>query len=300
MLHHDKELFEQIVLNTANYKGVEVGIIEKDYYVTLFLKELSKVLPGLIFKGGTSLSKCHKLINRFSEDIDLNIEYEERATEGQRKNLKRTILSVIDALELELTNPENVRSKRDYNRYVVKFPTVFNSDTLKENLIVETAVYIKAYPTVSMEASSFIYEFLAGNGFDDLVNKYELQPFKLNVQSAQRTFVDKIFALGDYYLSGNIREHSRHIYDLYKLTEVVTINDELKMLIEQVRQDRKEHKQCLSAEDDIDLKKLLQEIIDKGAYREDYETITETLLFETVTYEEAIKTLQKICESNLL
>lgn len=300
MLHHDKELFEQIVLNTANYKGVEVGIIEKDYYVTLFLKELSKVLPGLIFKGGTSLSKCHKLINRFSEDIDLNIEYEERATEGQRKNLKRTILSVIDALELELTNPENVRSKRDYNRYVVKFPTVFKSDTLKENLIVETAVYIKAYPTVSMEASSFIYEFLAGNGFDDLVNKYELQPFKLNVQSAQRTFVDKIFALGDYYLSGNIREHSRHIYDLYKLTEVVTINDELKMLIEQVRQDRKGHKQCLSAEDDIDLKKLLQEIIDKGAYREDYETITETLLFETVTYEEAIKTLQKICESNLL
>lgn len=61
MLHHDKELFEQIVLNTANYKGVEVGIIEKDYYVTLFLKELSKVLPGLIFKGGTSLSKCHSL-----------------------------------------------------------------------------------------------------------------------------------------------------------------------------------------------------------------------------------------------
>ena len=166
----------------------------------------------------------------------------------QRKNLKRTILSVIDALELEPTNPENVRSKRDYNRYVVKFPTVFKSVALKENLIVETAVYIKAYPTVLMEASSFIYEFLAGNGFDDLVNKYELQPFKLNVQSAQRTFVDKIFALGDYYLGGNIREHSRHIYDLHKLTEVVTINDELKILIEQVRQDRKGHKQCLSAE----------------------------------------------------
>ena len=299
MLHHDKELFEQIVLNTADYKGIEAGIIEKDYYVTLFLKELSKVLPGLIFKGGTSLSKCHKLINRFSEDIDLNIEYNERATEGQRKNLKRTILSVIDALELELTNPENVRSKRDYNRYVVKFPTVFKADTLKENLIVETAVYIKAYPTVSMEASSFIYEFLSGNGFDDLIDRYELNPFVLNVQSAQRTFVDKIFALGDYYLNGNIREHSRHIYDLYKLATVVSIDNELKILMKQVRQERKGHKQCLSAEDDIDLKQLLQEIIDKEAYREDYESITETLLFETVTYEDAIKTLQKICESNL-
>lgn len=300
MLHYDKDLFEQIILKTADYKEIEAGIIEKDYYVTLFLKELSKVLPGLIFKGGTSLSKCHRLIKRFSEDIDLNIEYAERATEGQRKNLKRTIASVIDGLGLELINPENVKSKRDYNRYIVEFPTVFKSDALKENLIVETAVYIKAYPTEKLEATSFIYEYLLDNDFGNLVTKYDLGPFKLNVQSAQRTFVDKLFALGDYYLGGKIREHSRHVYDLHKLMNVVTIDDNLKELIKQVRQERKSHKQCLSAKDEINLKELLSEIIEKEVYRTDYESITETLLFEIVPYDDAISTLQKICDSDLL
>ena len=299
MLHNDKELFEQVVLKTSEYMEIEASIIEKDYFVTLFLKEISKVLPGIIFKGGTSLSKCHKLIKRFSEDIDLNIEYETKATEGQRKKLKKTILSVIEALNLELTNPDDVRSRRDYNKYIVDFPTVFKSEALKQHLIVETAVYIKAYPNEKMEAASFIYDYLSEQGFNDLIAEHDLQPFSLMVQSAERTFVDKIFALGDYYLDDKVREHSRHIYDLHKLIQVVAIDDNLKMLVQQVRQERKGHKQCLSAQDGIDLKDLLLEIVNKEAYRSDYESITETLLFEDVPYKQAILTLQKICESNL-
>ena len=299
MLHNDKELFEQVVLKTSEHMGIEASIIEKDYFVTLFLKEISKVLPGIIFKGGTSLSKCHKLIKRFSEDIDLNIEYEIKATEGQRKKLKKTILSVIEALNLELTTPDDVRSRRDYNKYIVDFPTVFKSEALKQHLIVETAVYIKAYPNETMEATSLIYDYLSEQGFDDLITEHDLQPFSLMVQSAERTFVDKIFALGDYYLDDKVREHSRHIYDLHKLIQVVAIDDNLKMLVQQVRQERKGHKQCLSAQDGIDLKDLLLKIINEEAYRSDYESITETLLFEDVPYKQAILTLQKICDSNL-
>ena len=144
MLHDDKELFEQVILKTSEHTGIDASIVEKDYFVTLFLKEISKTLPGIIFKGGTSLSKCHKLIKRFSEDIDLNIEYETKATEGQKKNLKKTIIAIIDKLNLGLTNPEDVRSRRDYNKYIIDFPTVFKSDSLKQHLVVETAVYIKA------------------------------------------------------------------------------------------------------------------------------------------------------------
>jgi predicted nucleotidyltransferase component of viral defense system len=299
VLHNDKELFEQVVLKTSEYMGIEASIVEKDYFVTLFLKEISKVLPGIIFKGGTSLSKCHKLIKRFSEDIDLNIEYETKATEGQRKNLKKTILSVIEHLDLELTNPDDVRSRRDYNKYIVDFPTVFNSDALKKHLIVETAVYIKAYPNETMEATSLIYDYLLEQGFDDLIEEYDLQPFSLMVQSAERTFVDKIFALGDYYLDDKVREHSRHIYDLYKLMQVVHIDDDLKLLVQQVRQERKAHKQCLSAQDGIDLKELLLKIINEEVYRADYESITEILLFEDVPYKHAILTLQKICDSDI-
>lgn len=91
MLHNDRDLFEQIVLRTAEDKGINAAIIEKDYYVTLFLKEIVKVVPDIIFKGGTSLSKCYHLIERFSEDIDLNIDTESRPTEGQRRNLKHSI-----------------------------------------------------------------------------------------------------------------------------------------------------------------------------------------------------------------
>lgn len=76
MLHNDKELFEQAVLKTAEYMNIDAGIVEKDYYVTLMLKEISSAVPDLVFKGGTSLSKCHKVINRFSEDIDLTVEYD--------------------------------------------------------------------------------------------------------------------------------------------------------------------------------------------------------------------------------
>ena len=76
LLHKDREQFEAVLNAVSNELGVPVSIVEKDYYVTLFLKEIVKVYPDIIFKGGTSLSKCHKLIHRFSEDIDLNIDTE--------------------------------------------------------------------------------------------------------------------------------------------------------------------------------------------------------------------------------
>lgn len=75
-MHNNEELFRQTVLRAAEYHNISPAIIEKDYYVTLFLKNIVKELPQIIFKGGTSLSKCYKLIDRFSEDIDLNIDTE--------------------------------------------------------------------------------------------------------------------------------------------------------------------------------------------------------------------------------
>ena len=65
MLHHNKETFEQVILRVAHDKGIAPEIIEKDYYVTLFLKRIRDLQPNIIFKGGTSLSKCYKIINRF-------------------------------------------------------------------------------------------------------------------------------------------------------------------------------------------------------------------------------------------
>ena len=40
MLHHNRETFEQVILRVAEDKKIAPEIIEKDYYVTLFLKRM--------------------------------------------------------------------------------------------------------------------------------------------------------------------------------------------------------------------------------------------------------------------
>ena len=298
MLHHDPSMFEQVILRVSEDTGIEASIIEKDYYVTLFLQRIVAHQPNIIFKGGTSLSKCYKLINRFSEDIDLNIDTESHPTEGQRRKLKEAIVSIIEEFGFTLTNPDKVRSHRDYNRYVVDYPTIFPTSYLKEHLIVETAVYIKAYPCKRMLVSSLVHDYLKRNGYTELIEQYGLQPFELNVQAAERTLVDKVFALGDYYLSDAVHEHSRHVYDIYKLLDVVTLDDSMKALVQSVREERKPHVNCRS-KDGIDMNALLQEIVDKAVYKHDYEDITSKILFEEVPYETAVAALQKIIDSGI-
>ena len=89
-LHNDKEAFNDIIVATSNALGIEMAIVEKDYYVSLLLNEINKNYPDIIFKGGTSLSKCYKIINRFSDDIDIGINAD-KATEGMRRNLTTAV-----------------------------------------------------------------------------------------------------------------------------------------------------------------------------------------------------------------
>lgn len=299
MLHHDKNTFEQVILRIANDKGIVPEIIEKDYFVTLFLKRIAELQPNIILKGGTSLSKCYKIINRFSEDIDLNIEAESKPTESKRRKLKENIVSIINEFGFTLSNPEEIRSRRDYSRYIIDYTSVFTADYLKEPLIVETAFFIKAYPCRQMTATSIIYDYLKESGYDYLIAEYELEPFSINVQSAERTLIDKLYALGDYYLSDAVREHSRHIYDIYKLLEIVELNDELKMLGEDVFRERIKHQNCHSAKEGVNMNALLQAIVDKEVYKNDYQDITEKILFDNVDYSTAIKALQTIIYSKL-
>lgn len=299
MLHNNREVFEQVVLKVSDDTGIEASIVEKDYYVTLFLQKLSNRRSDIIFKGGTSLSKCYKLINRFSEDIDLNIDTLHKPTEGQRKRLKEDILSVINELGFTLDNADEVKSRRNYNKYIIDYPSVFFSGFLKDHLIVETVVNIKAYPCKSMKATSIIYDYLLAEGYADIIEHFALSPFSLKVQSAERTLIDKLYALGDYFLSGEVREHSRHIYDVYKLCEIVDLNEDIKKLAKEVYEERKPYSSCRSAKDGVDMNTLLQEIIDKAFYKADYENITAKMLFEDLSYSKAIKSLQKITDYKL-
>ncbi len=87
-LHENKMMFASAISQASTQFHVTQTIVEKDYYVTMILRELSDKLPFVVFKGGTSLSKCHKVIQRFSEDIDITID--SNISQGQKKS-KRII-----------------------------------------------------------------------------------------------------------------------------------------------------------------------------------------------------------------
>jgi len=72
---------------TADRRALSEAIIEKDFWVCWVLKQLFSIeaLSGrLLFKGGTSLSKIFHAINRFSEDIDLAVDYVALGFTGER------------------------------------------------------------------------------------------------------------------------------------------------------------------------------------------------------------------------
>lgn len=74
----DKSDLRTLIVNTARKKAISESVVEKDYWVTVTLDYLfneSKWKNYFTFKGGTSLSKCFGLIERFSEDIDLILDW---------------------------------------------------------------------------------------------------------------------------------------------------------------------------------------------------------------------------------
>ena len=70
-LHNHPQEYKILVQLTAKQFGIQPLYVEKDYFVVLALRQLSlsPYFKNGIFKGGTSLSKAYKLIERFSEDI---------------------------------------------------------------------------------------------------------------------------------------------------------------------------------------------------------------------------------------
>ena len=100
-------------------------------------------------------------------------------------------------------------------------------------------------------------------------------------------------------MEGKIERHSRHLYDIYKIVESIGIQDELVLLISEVRTVRAEMSVCPSAQKGVCVSEILQEIIDNQIYRKDYEDITLGLLFVPETYETVIQSLQQIADSRL-
>ena len=86
-LHSDKEAFKEIIALAAEYFGYEQSHMEKDYWVSKILRDISmsEYADKTYFKGGTSLSKAYGLIERFSEDLDLFVFTGDKVRPSRRK-----------------------------------------------------------------------------------------------------------------------------------------------------------------------------------------------------------------------
>lgn len=299
-LHEDKELFREVIVATAEDLGIVVPIVEKDYYVTMILKILSEEQSDCVFKGGTSLSKCHHAIERFSEDVDIS--FSNRLTQGMRKHLKDdTIAGISKKLAMPIMDWENARSRRDYNCYTFSYEPIEGYVTQGQLILgvkMEVSLASLSFPTVQLPVGSYIYQFLEKENMD-IVDEYNLHPFTMNVQDIDRTLADKVFALCDYYLQGKTKRYSRHIYDIYMILPKVSQDDKFKQLVQQVREHRSEMDICPSAKKDVHIPALLKEIIEKEVYKTDYKEITTYFQNHPVEYDTAIMAVKEIAESGM-
>lgn len=297
-LHEETNKFADAVSLTSEYYGLLPDVVEKDYYVTMILLELSQRLDYVVFKGGTSLSKCHKVINRFSEDIDITID--SRLSQGQMKKLKNAIKDIALKLDLNIPNIDETRSRRSYNRYVLEYNSVSDNEdeSIQSAVLLETSFAEVSFPTVMLPVSSYIGEMMKQENPGE-IDYYCLNPFRMKVQGIDRTLVDKVFAICDYYMQNRVRKHSRHIYDIYKLLPLVPLTDEFKSLVCQVRSVRAVTNICPSAQSGVNVSEMLKFIVDNGIYKDDYENITLRILEEDVSYETAVESVRTIAMSGM-
>ena len=294
-LHKDREQFLEAINLTEHQTGILAQAVEKDYYVTMILRLLADRLSYIVFKGGTSLSKCHKVIKRFSEDIDITVDT--KLSQGDRKQIKYVIIDIVEELGLKIINLNETRSRRDYNKYIVSYDTVLPmlSEALQPEVLIETSYMTVSFPTVVLPVSNYIGEMMITEA-PEMIQTYALEPFKMKVQGIDRTLADKVFAVCDYYLDNSGKKHSRHIYDIYKLLPLVELNNDFKKLIAEVREIRKASPKCPSAQEDVNIPELLEIIIQKAVYKTDYKEITEKILEEPIPYDVVIEALKQVAE----
>ena len=276
--------WKEIIETVARELGRSEQMVEKDTIQSMFLYELAKSELPFVFKGGTSLSKAYNLIDRFSEDIDLSMN--RRPTQSERVKSKELVIDIAENLGLVLSNPEEIKSRYDYNKYVFKYESLFSVIPLE--IIIETSYYQSVYPVDKHVVGSFVGRFCLDRNII-LPVPFEAAEVMMNVQSVERTFVDKVFAVCDYKIQNMQDRDSRHLYDICKLLREVELNEELDKLIDMVRDDRMQSKNNPSAQLDYYIPDMLKEIIRSRFYESDYKNVTQKLLYEDISYDYAIE-----------
>lgn len=306
--------------------GIGAKVIEKDWWVTITLKALfnSAYARYLVFKGGTSLSKCWKLIDRFSEDIDLalapeafGMQYLENPSKMAVERLKRkgcafTSNELKSALEIQMTIlgvPADMMTIEAPRRY--KYPdadpqTIYarysslyaSNNYIADEVKVEVSVRSLRTPFTTMIVQSLLHEINPNP-------VYEETPFPVDVVEPRKTFLEKVFLLHEEFGKpdkSKIRTErmSRHLYDLGNIMRTKFRHEALNdhHLYEHLIK----HREWYGRTSWVNYESLKrstvsfippEEIID--VYRRDYERMQETMIYgEALPFDDLIDQLKML------
>ena len=224
----------------SNHKLPE-QIIEKDWWVTQVLKAVFSLpyAEHLSFKGGTSLSKCWHLIERFSEDIDIAIN---RDFLGYGGELSRTQISdklrratcsfVREKMQFDVKNAlVALGIKPDAFKVQVNITSVTTTDpetiAIAYQSVLPESPYIRHCVLLEVSGRSMQHPIKV-ESLQSFVDQYltesvVAQPaFSIpNVVVPERTFLEKIFLLHEEFTKPptamRTARMSRHLYDVYCL-----------------------------------------------------------------------------------
>jgi hypothetical protein len=224
-LHENKTMFRQAVQFTADQMKIPAIYVEKDYWVTyaLFTIFNNEIGKDTVFKGGTALSKCYNMIERFSEDIDLVVFIREGESNNKLTTKIRTISDVVNAVLPEV-NIEGLTQKMGMNRKTAHFYNKeFKGDYGQvRDVIVLEATWLGYYePYTTKSIVSFVGQMMIENNQSDIAKENGLLPFDLLALDPIRTICEKIMSLVRFSYGENpindLKKKIRHTYDLHQL-----------------------------------------------------------------------------------
>jgi len=236
-INKQQELFNQLSVKT----GIQPQAIEKDAWVTLVLRIIfnSQISEHLVFKGGTSLSKAYKLINRFSEDIDFVLDreylgFKGELTKGQIRKLRRKSHDFVSNEMLNILITEFENQDIDKQLFNIKVNNTKITDQDPETIeiiyqsVFEQLPYIEQKVLVEIGARSLL-EPSENKGIKSIIDenytsaKFSEKPFTVKTIRPEKTFLEKLILLHEEFSKPieKIRYHrmSRHLYDI---GEIVT------------------------------------------------------------------------------
>ena len=234
-----------IFSETAERKGINPGAAEKDFWLCWMLMiifehpELSKLL---MLKGGTSLSKCYGIIDRFSEDIDLILDW--RVLTNEDPNLERN-KTQQDKFNKEL-NDEAIKYIRDKLLPILReaIKSFCEAEIDKDDAYTINIRYPKAFDDVYLRPEiklvigplasmipfdKYLVKSYASEAFPNMFERSVIEVISIK---AERSFWEKVTILhAESFRPGNPKHrYSRHYYDVYKMLDTSVEDEAIKDL----------------------------------------------------------------------